>query len=227
MTNPYDPNSAAPQNEGAQPGSGDFNQNPYDTPGDNTNQYGNASNPAEPFGTENTGSIDSGYGVDNSVNYGTENTADYGAGSQDYTSGVAGYGAGASGYGGFENSPMAEGKNSLAPWALGVGIVSILCAISVFLTGFAAIPGLIGLILGIVALGSAKKYQHKENKRKGMAITGLVLSILSIIATVVFWIFVTFVFKEAGLQECMTVSDPAAQQECVNQKMEEAVGSTQ
>lgn len=53
-----------------------------------------------------------------------------------------------------EQLPM---KNSLAPWALGLAIVSVVVLFSIFGTGFAWIPAVISVILAIVSLVKLRK----------------------------------------------------------------------
>lgn len=235
MTNPYDPNSSSSDNS--------F---------DSTNPYGSSGNDGvNQGGSHRAGGEDTAYGASGSANsavpsgengYGSDafdSTNNYGSGGYngtDATSGIAPYpGTGAdpqagTGYGdaafagGYENSPMNETKNGVAPWALGVGILSAVAGISIIFSVFAFIPGIIGLILGFIALSAAKKRQHKENKRKGMAITGLILSILGIVASVLFAVFTMWIMKDLNLEECANIQDPVKQQECVTENVNKKFG---
>ncbi len=84
-------------------------------------------------------------------------------------------------------------NNTLAITSLILGILSI------FLTIFTAIPG---VITGHMALSKIKKAPN-ENEGRGMAITGLVLSYIFLILSILFLVFITYMattvpgFKEA------------------------------
>jgi membrane-bound ClpP family serine protease len=70
------------------------------------------------------------------------------------------------------------------PRAGGLAITSLVLGILGVLTsilGFGGVFGLIGLILGIIALATAKR----GGRSKGIAISGVVLSAVAIIATIV------------------------------------------
>ncbi|MDO5671180.1 MAG: DUF4190 domain-containing protein [Corynebacterium sp.] len=112
-----------------------------------------------------------------------------------------------------------EAKNGVAPWALGVGILALIGGISVFFSGFAFLIGLIGLIVSIVAIVKARKIQG-PGRRMGMSVTGLILSILSIVASILFWIFAIFILTDSGMMECFNLSDPNAQQTCINDALD-------
>ena len=67
--------------------------------------------------------------------------------------------------------------------ALVLGIISIILAIIPFCSIFSVLPAIVGLILGIIDLVKKKK----NGGKKGMAITGIVLSGVAIIIIIV-WI---------------------------------------
>ena len=67
--------------------------------------------------------------------------------------------------------------------ALVLGIISIILAIIPFCSIFSVLPAIVGLILGIIDLVKKKK----NGGKKGIAITGIVLSGVAIIIIIV-WI---------------------------------------
>ena len=118
--------------------------------------------------------------------------------------------------GGFENSPLNAPKNTAAAWALGLGIasvVSLVTMIGAFLSPFLALAG---IIVAIIALVKAKNFVP-ANRRKGFAITGLILSIVTLILLAIGVILLIVVFSSSGLTECATLTDPAAQEQCIQE----------
>jgi len=109
-------------------------------------------------------------------------------------------------------------RNGVAPWALGVSILALVMTVSIFLTAFAAPVALIALILAIVALVKSRKITGPY-ARKGMSITALVLSIIALVLSVLFWVVITVFLSESGVMDCFTLTDPAAQQACVDQAL--------
>ncbi len=69
--------------------------------------------------------------------------------------------------------------------SLVLGIVSIVFCWIPCVGNFAFLPGVLGIILGGCGIHVAKK----KNEGKGVAIAGLVLSIISVLFSL-FWIFV-------------------------------------
>ena len=69
------------------------------------------------------------------------------------------------------------------PKTSGLAIASLVCGIAGFCTG--GLAGIVGLILGIVALCGIGKSQG-QRKGKGLAIAGIVVSIVSLVALVAF-----------------------------------------
>ncbi|BAU96247.1 hypothetical protein N24_1985 [Corynebacterium suranareeae] len=116
--------------------------------------------------------------------------------------------------GGFENSPLNAPKNTAAAWALGLGIASLVALVAVVSAVIAPVIAIAGIIVSIIALVKAKNI-NGPNKRKGFAITGLILSILTLLITAAIFIIFVVVLSNSGLQECATLVDPAAQQQCV------------
>lgn len=120
---------------------------------------------------------------------------------------------------------MAETPNRVAPWALGVGILALLMGISIFLTGFALIPGIIGLILGVIAIVRGRSLSGPA-RRTGMSVAGLVMSIIAIIFSVIFWVLIGMLVSESGVGDCVSLTDPAAQQQCIEDALNEWSGTT-
>ena len=122
-----------------------------------------------------------------------------------------------SGYtGGFENSPLNAPKNTAAAWALGLGIASIVTLVTVFGAFLSPFLALAGVIVAIIALVKAKNFVP-ANRRKGFAITGLILSILTLILLAIGVILILVVFSSSGFSECATLTDPAAQEQCIQE----------
>lgn len=83
--------------------------------------------------------------------------------------------------------------------ALVLGIISIIVGFVPFCGAIAFVPAVVGLILGIVDI--VKK--NKENKPKGLAIAGTVLTAIAIVI-ITFWLFV---FGAAASKTSKYVSD--------------------
>lgn len=85
--------------------------------------------------------------------------------------------------------------------ALVLGIISIIVGFVPFCGAIAFVPAVVGLILGIVDI--VKK--NKENKPKGLAIAGTILTAIAIVIIIItFWLFV---FGAAASQTSKYVSD--------------------
>lgn len=129
---------------------------------------------------------------------------------------------------GYYGAPSYPGAQNTA--GKGLGIASLVLGILAFLSGFALIGGLlglIGLILGIVSVSKAKK----AGAPKGMAITGIILSVLGLIFAIIATILVVTVFREVDffgiIEACQHLQgDQAAFQQCFNDKVEENTGVT-
>ena len=115
-------------------------------------------------------------------------------------------------YGGFETQQ--ESKNPVAPWALGVGILSLLGSIVVF----GSLLGIIGVILAIVALVVGRKHRP-ENRRTVMSVVGLVTSM---IVGVVIMVAAYNIFDEIGVIDCIDQhgDDEDAIEQCINTNVE-------
>lgn len=104
-------------------------------------------------------------------------------------------------------------KNGAALWALIFAILGLLMLISLALSIFAFIPGILGLILSLVALSKAKKITG-SGRRKAMAVAALVISILVTLSSVVIVGFMVVLGTEV-VQACDGLNE-AQFSECVN-----------
>ncbi|MGP5723274.1 DUF4190 domain-containing protein [Corynebacterium casei] len=166
------------------------NNNPYDSTG-NSGNYGDNQQP---------------YGSDSGL-------PSYGSGAQQGPAGSqpGGYQQGAGGYqepnigsyeqyqgyqgGGFDDAPVK--KSGLALAAFIIGIISLLATI----TGFSIVPGLVGIIVAIIALVVNRK-KPKEARRTWMSVLGLIFSIIGVIATVLLFGIVLAIFGDPAVQAC-------------------------
>lgn len=119
---------------------------------------------------------------------------------------------------------MAEKPNRLAPWALGLGILALLMGVSLFLTGFAFIVGIIGVVVAVIAIVRGRSLSGPA-RRTGMSVTGLVLSVIAVILSVVFWVLMGVLLNETGISNCVSLTDPAAQQQCIEDAVNEWAGT--
>ncbi|QGU04782.1 hypothetical protein [Corynebacterium comes] len=128
---------------------------------------------------------------------------------------------GATGYAGVGSSwAMEEERNRVAPWALGLGILALVMGLSLILTGLAFIAGGIGLIVAIIAIVRGRRI-NGPGRRTAMSVTGLVLSAVGIILSIVFWAVVTAVVTQSGISECAGLTDPDSQRICVEDALSE------
>lgn len=112
-----------------------------------------------------------------------------------------------------DDSPV--GKNSVAPWALAIGLLALLTVVVVLPP---VVLGPIGIILSFVALSQAKK-RVGDDRRMGMSIAGLILSVLATIAGIIFLLGTLAFMKDTGANECVGSGDMAAVQECVKERV--------
>lgn len=108
---------------------------------------------------------------------------------------------------------ITDKKNPLALWALILGIVSLGFVIVFIFAGVAFVPGIIGLILSIIALVKGKKYAP-ENRRTVLSVIGLVTSIIATVISVGLLGFTAY-----KTQDCVQIADPTAKQECILEKL--------
>jgi len=101
------------------------------------------------------------------------------------------------------------GKNGLAVAAMVLGVIGLISSI-VFVGG---LFGVIGLILGIVALKKAKR----TGVGRGMSITGVVTSFIAIVASVLVVIFMTWYADKT--QKCYDPGSLQRYEKCVQQQL--------
>lgn len=128
---------------------------------------------------------------------------------------------GTTGYAGVDSTwAMAKDRNRVAPWALGLGILALIMGVSIFLSGFAFIPGAIGIIVAVVAIVRGRRL-GAAGRRTAMSVTGLILAAVGVILSIVFWVVVSVLVSESGIGECMNITDPDAQRICVEDAINE------
>lgn len=113
--------------------------------------------------------------------------------------------------GGYGYQPQQNVRNGMAIAALVLGIIGLVTSF-VFIGGAL---GIVGLILGIVSLRTSKR----TGSGRGMAIGGIVTSILAIIATIALIIASVWVINKA--QNCTQYSSDSAQyRQCIQQQFD-------
>ncbi|WP_293768145.1 DUF4190 domain-containing protein [uncultured Corynebacterium sp.] len=201
--NPYGPNGSADPSGGVGP-NGAFDSNDSGAQGD-------------AFGAANAGGRSDAYGSNGSAGAG----ASYGATGSSIPSynGAEAY----NGSGAYSDVPFPasyeapnEGKNG---WALAALIVGIVALLSMFVLVGPFIMGPVGFIVALVALVRGRKFAP-AGRRTWMSVTGMVLSILSVILMLVFF-FVAFGALDAtGVMECAEEgADQAQMQQCMEDRM--------
>ncbi|KQB86529.1 DUF4190 domain-containing protein [Corynebacterium lowii] len=105
----------------------------------------------------------------------------------------------------------AQERNKVAPWALGIGIASAALLLTLVLP---IIVGLVGIVVGIIAVVKAKK-NPTEGRRMGMSVVGLVLSVISFLISLVFVVGVAQSADE--IQACVNTypEGSAEQEQCI------------
>ncbi|MHA2789137.1 DUF4190 domain-containing protein [Corynebacterium sp. S7] len=146
----------------------------------------------------------------------------------------AGYpGGNQSGYpggypGGFEagyQAGVAE-KNNIALWAMILGIISLLLVVTIALFPLGAILGIVAIVLGILGIRKANSIIGPE-KRRGMAITGLVTGILAVLASIAIVLMAVAGFsmlEGSGALDCVVHlegdnPDEVAYEQCIRDSM--------
>src|SRR5699024_2794948 len=79
-----------------------------------------------------------------------------------------------------------------------IGIIALLASV----TGFAIIPGIVGLVVAIIALVRNRK-KPKDARRTWMSVLGLVFSIIGILASVLIFGALLAVFTDPAVQSCL------------------------
>lgn len=125
--------------------------------------------------------------------------------------------------GGGDGYSSAEKKSVIAVWALVIGIIAL---VSLLLVVPPLLLGPIGIIVSIIAWLKGKK-RPKELRRAWMSIVGLITSIIALILSVAFLIYL---YTHIGWtmtpdpEMCTTIDDPAQKQACMEDSLN---GSTQ
>lgn len=125
--------------------------------------------------------------------------------------------------GGGDGYSSAEKKSVIAVWALVIGIIAL---VSLLLVVPPLLLGPIGIIVSIIALLKGKK-RPKELRRAWMSIAGLITSIIALILSVA---FLVYLYTHIGWtmtpdpEMCTTIDDPAQKQACMEDSLN---GSTQ
>lgn len=96
-----------------------------------------------------------------------------------------------------------------------LGIVNLFLTVTVYGLVLSWLTGIIGVVVNIIALVKAKNYAP-ANKRKGMAVVGLILSILTVV--VVALVGITSVALWTVIEPCLQVPDSQINQ-CVNEQL--------
>ena len=116
--------------------------------------------------------------------------------------------------GGGDGYSSAEKKSVIAVWALVIGIIAL---VSLLLVVPPLLLGPIGIIVSIIALLKGKK-RPKELRRAWMSIAGLITSIIALILSVA---FLVYLYTHIGWtmtpdpEMCTTIDDPAQKQACM------------
>ena len=118
-------------------------------------------------------------------------------------------------YSGFE--AQQETKNPVAPWALGIGILSLVGSLIVL----GSFLGLIGFVVAIVSLVKGRKRQP-ENRRTVMSVVGLVTSILAVLVGFIIMLVGFKLIEETGVIDCVEQhgNNEDAIEQCVNANFE-------
>ncbi|MFW9032976.1 hypothetical protein [Corynebacterium striatum] len=120
--------------------------------------------------------------------------------------------------GGSVGEPQAEKKSVIAVWTLVIGIIAL---VSLLLVVPPLLLGPIGIIVSIIALLKGKK-GPKELRRTWISIAGLITSIIALILSVAFSIYL---YTHIGWtmtpdpEMCMTIDDPAQKQACMEDSL--------
>jgi len=113
----------------------------------------------------------------------------------------------------YGSQPSAPARNGFGVAALVLGVVGILFAVLFFPLGF--VLALAGIGLGIAGLRRASK---GEATNRGMAITGIALSVIALLIAIALGALVGYIFNEA--RDC---TDPelsqTEQQQCIEDRL--------
>ncbi|MBA1834854.1 DUF4190 domain-containing protein [Corynebacterium wankanglinii] len=172
MSTPYNPGQNPNEPSGSDPhGQNPHGQNPYGTNAEGSNFR------AHPEGVSGNGGYAGHEQLTPDYTRGDAGHAGYGMAGGNYNAAPTSYG--------FEPAPTQQQNNGVALAAMILGILALLGLVFVFP---AIILGIIALVLGIVGVRKASSIQG-PGARKGMAITGIVTSVIALILSVLMLIF--------------------------------------
>lgn len=102
-------------------------------------------------------------------------------------------------YNNYEDNQQQEPqkRNGLEIAALVLGIIAIPLGCCY---GVGAVPGLVGIILGIVS-------KKKGEKLSGMALAGIICSVVGILIGIAVWVFIFGVFSQYSLEELESMAN--------------------
>ncbi|MFI7483273.1 DUF4190 domain-containing protein [Kocuria sp. M1R5S2] len=201
-------------------------------------QYGRDPYGQDPYGQNSYGQGQQGYAAQGQYGQDSYGQGQYGQGQQGYGSGQYGqdsygqgqYGQGQQGYGSpgqYGQAPYGQGQYDMGgygavekPAGNGLGIAALILGIVALLTswmlGLGFIPGLVGLILGIVAL---RKLSRVPGASKAVAVVGIVLSVLGIVASIAFLVVEVTFFSDLIGPCAQYADDQVALERCLNEQM--------
>ncbi len=111
-------------------------------------------------------------------------------------------------------APARPAGSGLGIAALVLGIVALLTS---WMVGLGLVPGVVGLVLGIVAV---RKLGRVAGASKAVPIIGIVLSALGILASIAFFFALTAFMGGIVEGPCgQYMNDPAAFEQCLNEQM--------
>lgn len=116
--------------------------------------------------------------------------------------------------GGYGGAPAPS--NGMGVAALVLGIIGLLLAFIPVIGVLGALLGIVGVILGAMARGKVKRGQATNG---GMALTGIILSILAILVTIAYVVLAALFFNQ--VEDC---TDPNLTPEEVTACLEENLG---
>lgn len=186
------------------------NPNQPDPSGFNHPEGYSAYNPAEPA-----------YGDYSTSEYGAQEYGQQEYGQQEY--GAPAYGAAYGQPAYVDQSPA--GNNGMAMAAMIVGIIALVFVLLFFPIAF--VLGIVAIVLAVIGIRRADKINAQAgvgNGRKGMAISGLVMGILSLLASVALMIFgftIAQKVMDSGVVEACEQyqNDPTKLQNCVEEEL--------
>ena len=126
-------------------------------------------------------------------------------------------GYGPQGYPGQHDAGPYDGGAKPAGTGLGIAalVLGILALLTSWMLGLGIIPGLVGLVLGIVAI---RKLGRVRGASRAVPIVGVVLSVLGLLVGIVFLVFFISVVGQVFDQCGEFAGDPVALQQCLNEQ---------